>query len=524
MTLLDTMNDNMITSLIELTSTASNIRESTAVAVVYYVSWLIWRTVGFVVIGASQVVVTLVGILFQRDAWTPVFQRKIEERTMVGEISRLFNTDLVVMERIRVFDWWKILLFFLLLTFILVPLFSCILSYFTFLATVFRCIISPFKWWFICLKGNVRIPSPSLKVSITHESKHDGSEQVKMELPKCQLRIYESTNFTYKPIACAVRFDDYMVLPAHVLGTGSYFIHNRISSKFEPIDNAYERISLDKDLIAVSIPPVLWTTLGVKKSRSDAAIDNDIVRVVGVDLLGTTGKVRFVDGGKISYHGTTDLGYSGAAYINTLVDRIVGLHVHGGKENGGYESLYIEILLKYHEQNRLKDKGYIPEAKQRSGGDSESFLLKQFITDKEKVSIRRMPGDKSIVRDLTGHYHLVRTENVDRSLEMYNREMASRSRGSLDWVDSVSFEDLFDEDFPESKSIPTENSKKVPPPIPSPGEGTSTELPITQASAGIVQRADLPTSEVKRKLLMQLSRLSNRNLKSILASMRPRDM
>lgn len=197
------------------------------------------------------------------------------------------------------------------------------------------------------IKTVLNLSTPLGSREYIHESVRDGSPELKLSAPRCQVAVGFYTEGVYKVHGNAIRLEDYLLVPDHVLQQEEA-AHVRLSNgKFYDLKKAEEMLVVETDVIAIKVSPTVMSQLGVQKvvlqhEHSEHGIG---VSVIGAQSLGTTGILTPGSFGRVIYSGTTRGGYSGAAYMQG--SRIVGIHMHGGKVNGGFSISYLWCCLKY---------------------------------------------------------------------------------------------------------------------------------------------------------------------------------
>lgn len=250
------------------------------------------------------------------------------------------------------------------------------------------------------VKTILNLATPLGSREYIHESVREGSPELKLSMPKCQIPVGHYSDGVFRVHGNAVRLEDWLLVPDHVLQQEE-FAHVRLSNgKFFDLKAVEERFAIETDVFAVRLTPAVMSQLGVQKvvlqhEHSDQGIG---VSVVGAQGLGTTGILTPGSFGRVIYSGTTRGGYSGSAYMQG--SRIVGIHLHGGKVNGGFSISYLWCNLKYELQQ-------IDES-------SEEFLSGLY---KSQARVEVDPAwydlDTKRIRS-KGRYHIVSVEAWDK--------------------------------------------------------------------------------------------------------------
>lgn len=158
----------------------------------------------------------------------------------------------------------------------------------------------------------------------------------------------------------------------------------------------FDKIQLcpDASLVVLSSQPFSYLGVKVANATPLSTTSGAVVSVTGIMGKGTTGRLRVVphsEGclGSTKYAGTTGGGYSGAPYVSG--SSVMGMHVHGGIYNGGYELLYLYACAKCELQ-----------VEEESG---EAYIMRMLRSDTDyRVQYK---GQKAIVREHgNAHYHV----------------------------------------------------------------------------------------------------------------------
>lgn len=127
-----------------------------------------------------------------------------------------------------------------------------------------------------------------------------------------------------------------------------------------------------------------------------------IAIIVGPQGKGTQGKLEHDSTifGRVIYHGTTLGGYSGAAYM--VANQITGIHLNGGKRNGGFSASYIWVTL-----------CFLEKVKQES---TEDWLNNTFAT-KKRFLVDTTWGDLDTQRiKINGQFAVVERSSLAKTL------------------------------------------------------------------------------------------------------------
>ncbi|APG75635.1 hypothetical protein [Hubei sobemo-like virus 43] len=262
------------------------------------------------------------------------------------------------------------------------------------------------SWWAKPLKLR---PAPSGPVvgECVPESAVPGSEERPMTPPKGQALVGFSDGSSFMVVGCAVRMEDWLVMPDHVksaLGDRRLEIRSMDHKRVVTLHNAeVEAMQLvDTDLLAVQLSPARFSEIGLAKVTVGPNLAEKFgafSAIVGAFGKGTTGTVKHAQlFGKITYTGSTFKGYSGAAYMAGT--QLVGIHLHGGTVNAGYSASYVLAMLKH--MFRIKDEGSDEwlEGMRRQGAE---VVVDQDWRDMDECRIR-----------VAGRYHIIGVDTMSR--------------------------------------------------------------------------------------------------------------
>nr|QXV86575.1 hypothetical protein [Solemoviridae sp.] len=164
-------------------------------------------------------------------------------------------------------------------------------------------------------------------------------------------------------VGCAVRLrtpthEDYLLVPLHVWsvfdrdipfvsarGKGDWFeLDTRsVSLKGAPVERAV--VHIDTDVVCVRISEQEASRLAVRVPKIGPATTTSLVRISGPNGIGSTGSLRpdNVVFGQYIYTGSTEPGFSGAAYTNG--HSVLAIHLGGGQRNFGYSIRLAYVTL-----------------------------------------------------------------------------------------------------------------------------------------------------------------------------------
>nr|UGO57515.1 MAG: hypothetical protein 2 [Riboviria sp.] len=234
------------------------------------------------------------------------------------------------------------------------------------------------------------------------ESRREGSEERERTTPKWQLKVGYMRSAQLHVIGSALRFEDYLIGPDHVLGgSGEGEDEKWVAGKTGKVSmRDKELLPLATDLVAVKLPEREWSCLGAAKTGMTTLPDaGGLAQITGPEGKGTMGALTHdpVLFGCVRYAGTTLAGYSGAAYTNGATT--YAMHLHGGQINGGYSMSFIACKIKELENKVL---------------ESADWLSQQARAGAPLVWNNAADPDEVIVR-VKGQYHLVQRESMSRA-------------------------------------------------------------------------------------------------------------
>lgn len=247
------------------------------------------------------------------------------------------------------------------------------------------------------------------------EAARSGSSEVPLTTSKAQVLIGQYKNGHLESHGCAVRMNDYLVLPDHVFSyhrragetARVYAFVNRNKDSVKPVEiTSKEVCELDTDLVYIKLTHAEWSTMGVGTMTimHDIPSNGVYAQVVGHAGLGTTGTLRHDPTcfGRVVYDASTFPGYSGAIYV--VSNRIAGIHQSGSEHvNGGYSASYVWATLSHLEKM----------AKEES---TEDWLKEQYFDHDNWLEIDPTWYDIDTARvKVGGHYHIVEKETLDNA-------------------------------------------------------------------------------------------------------------
>jgi hypothetical protein len=177
------------------------------------------------------------------------------------------------------------------------------------------------------------------------ESLVDDSPLTVMKAPPAQARVAVMNDGRLEVVGNAFRIDNSVVYPGHV-GPEVYLVAGPAGNeKTFPLKD--KSASLDTDVEYANLSEQEFSTLGMKKQKVGTL--NRVAHVQVVTMTtgrGSVGTLRVSPNipGMVSYAGSTTAGFSGAAY--TAGNLLLGIHLHGGANNGGFEAAYLQARLR----------------------------------------------------------------------------------------------------------------------------------------------------------------------------------
>lgn len=221
--------------------------------------------------------------------------------------------------------------------------------------------------------------SPRCGESVLPESAVPGSEERSMTFPKGQVIVGFQQGGSFHVVGCAVRIDQWLVVPDHVKSAVSGDIKlelltadrkRRLVLTDAEMDSF---VIVDTDILACQLSEARFSEAGLGKPSICPTLSETVggyVAVVGAYGKGTTGTLRHSTlFGKVVYSGSTFKGYSGAAYM--LGSQLAGVHLHGGTVNAGYSSSYLLAMLKHMFKIKDEDTAEWLDSVKRAGATVE---------------------------------------------------------------------------------------------------------------------------------------------------------
>nr|QXV86563.1 hypothetical protein [Solemoviridae sp.] len=237
------------------------------------------------------------------------------------------------------------------------------------------------------------------------ESSMPGSPLVRFVHPPFQVILsYVDSERKRRVVGCAIRLrtptgEDYLVVPLHVWSVFDRDfpnVHARGKGDWIELDSrsvslkgaVVERdvVNIDTDVICVRISENEASRLGASVPKIGAAGSAGFVRIVGPNSLGSTGTLRPdpVVFGHYIYTGSTEAGFSGAAYTNG--NFVFAIHLGGGQRNFGYSvRLAYVTLLHFRKIKQESTEQWIEDMVRKKG---ERVIVDTSWHDTDTVRIR----------------------------------------------------------------------------------------------------------------------------------------
>lgn len=193
----------------------------------------------------------------------------------------------------------------------------------------------------------------AVKASKVFESARPGSVETKLLKPKCQFVVGNlKDNGDFEVHGCGIRMENCLIIPDHVYSEQDKALV-KITGKQKYLDlktMPYPK-HIDTDILMIDMSNNASELSMMEVSKAtichEMSDNGNQVTIVGPIGLGTTGILKWTedDFGVVEYSGTTAGGYSGAPYMKG--DHVIGIHLHGGRTNGGYSASYIYAMMNY---------------------------------------------------------------------------------------------------------------------------------------------------------------------------------
>ncbi|APG75768.1 hypothetical protein 1 [Hubei sobemo-like virus 49] len=276
---------------------------------------------------------------------------------------------------------------------------------------ILRCVSSvvPGYRWVKARLGKYDVVSAApRRMDSVLESRRTGSDETPMTPPRHQAVVAIRDGDIMRVLGCAVRFNNTLVGPDHVLG-GTPDVEKFVKGSQSWVALASrERIPLDTDLVAIEMSDKDFASIGISACKvAPMGNQTEFAQIVGPDAKGTVGQLKHdaICFGRLVYTGTTIQGYSGAAY--TMGPKVMGIHQMGGAVNGGYSAEYINNLLLVHFKQRYES--------------SPEWLLSQYEAGRT-MSWKRTGDPSTYQLKVGGRYALVDRDDMDAAFGEHWRD------------------------------------------------------------------------------------------------------
>lgn len=227
-----------------------------------------------------------------------------------------------------------------------------------------------------------------------------GSNFVDRPIPTCQAMIGFKTGDAVSVVGCGIRTEYGFWTPAHVIGSKykeAILVKNGQAEPLGPYIKEAIQNQFGLEMVCIQFPDPIYAKMGITKaSFTNLSSDKDLVTIVGPDGKSTMGELARTPGnnfGSVVYGGSTTAGFSGAPYMKG--NKVVAIHLHGGRQNGGQEIMYLNQMWK------------LESILESIGGEPTGEKIARKVFAKNKRPEHQIYGDMVVFRDDTGHYHRV---------------------------------------------------------------------------------------------------------------------
>nr|QJI53814.1 MAG: hypothetical protein 1 [Solemoviridae sp.] len=307
-------------------------------------------------------------------------------------------------------------------------------------------VLSKLDWHKLKLKLGYKpkiVPKPQncIETTMHLECLRPGSLEVDLIAPKCQCIVGDMVDGKFEVHGSAVLMGRvnywYLVMPEHVwVATKTTWARGRQHQ----VDLSYKKdtedvLELVTDLLAIRITDKEMSTIGISSASIMQYLPEGGVeaKVVGCYGRGTIGALKHDASvfGRVTYAGSTQSGYSGAAY--TVNGQIVGVHSYGSKTiNGGWNGSFAWMILNH------KIRGL-------EGTSMEKFetweWLQNSLKGKRRIRVDQSWMDLDEVRiQVDGRYAIVDRGSMAQAFGHDWRDSIDRS-GSLEFANALGYED-----------------------------------------------------------------------------------
>nr|UYL94358.1 MAG: hypothetical protein [Joensuu sobemovirus]UYL94361.1 MAG: hypothetical protein [Joensuu sobemovirus] len=261
-------------------------------------------------------------------------------------------------------------------------------------------------------------------------------------LPKCQARIAVKRGAEYMVIGGGIRIDDYLVAPAHNFHPyGDLWVFGKNGVKAQITGEIHD---IAPDVSAVRLTD--WSLLGISQAKLGPLARASTASVMSsVDYRFSTGSAVPMDNlmGRMRYGATTAPGFSGSAYMSGPM--CIGMHVHGGSYNGGYQSLYLYCRLK-HIIATEELEVMVPERRELPNEGSDALAEEEELYEFEEVGTSRQGNRMAVARGRNGRFVYARADAVERIQDLRRRQRENPDNWPTghSWADELEEMDIQD--------------------------------------------------------------------------------
>lgn len=262
------------------------------------------------------------------------------------------------------------------------------------------------------------------------ESIVEGSNFTRAPPPMYQCGIAKEEDGQYTVIGSALRCSEGLLVPQHCLADNDLWLVNKVKKwKIEPHVLA-EAVPVTEEIMLLQISNDIFATMGMRVAKFSPVPETGVyATITAMDGTHSSGVLKPHPTllGLAEYAGSTVSGFSGSAYQGTG-GAVYGIHLHGGRSNGGQQILYVHSLTKH--ALRIKEES------------SEDFLRTQFEKGVE-FDIKHVDDEYVLMYNRkTGKYHIGGNttyedyENVRQRREKFSQQIDPNS-----WADQMELDD-----------------------------------------------------------------------------------
>lgn len=229
------------------------------------------------------------------------------------------------------------------------------------------------------------------KEMLTAESMRAESELDSRSMPACQVVLALKEGDILTPVGCGIRTEYGIWTLDHIVANLSkvWLIRDAVQIEID-LDNT-PKVEFGLESVCLVIDDSKMSRLGLQKAKfGPLPKDGKMVVVVGPYGQGSMGMLQRSHFGHVMYQGSTTAGFSGSPYMYNKT--VIGMHSHGGKENGGMEILYLKAMYHLNENIVLEN--------------SEDYF-KNFVEKNDDLYYEEV-GDDIVVADDDGHFHVAK--------------------------------------------------------------------------------------------------------------------